>query len=1731
MFLAQPSNDGTPARPFRRPFIQSMRHTNAHGPNHIPPPMAAWLWRLPLAFSLLALASGTRAQCPTEIEVVEPISCSGADDAVLSVTVPDGIDPTDVYWLLESDTLFGAVQSGLGPGSYLAFVPGCSALGINVNEPFPFFITAEVDQLPTCDSPCSGVVTATPNFGQGPFTYSWSHDAAQTGSTGAGVCEQLLLVTATDVNGCVDDVTVTVEIPPVEVLTFSTDPSCNGFDDGTASAVATGGVGGGFTFEWTTAGGAPAGSGADLTDLPAGTYIVTATDTGGCSLSNSATLTDPPAVDVEVNTTPVSCFGDADGSATATFATATFYAWTGPNGYANAGPSLDAVSDLAPGSYTVFVTADDGCVGEGTAEVAEPQPVAAEPFFAPPACPGDFNGTVGIVPTGGAPTYDVLWTLPTGATLAGEFLNAVPAGTYDYALEDANGCAVSGSVTLEDPAPLSVTILATLPSCAEGPGSDDGVLEANVEGGVPPYLAAWAEPATLDVIATGLVASNLTAGPYGFGVMDLAGCQLDTLVILSAPDGLQLDLTAANPTCFGESDGLAEAMVTGGTPGYTVTWSGNVPNTIASNLMDLGAGDYVVTATDGNGCMADSAFALVEPAALDVTLTSVPAGCEENDGSAVAVVSGGLPDYTLEWTGPNGPAGDAASLDSLTPGAYQLDVTDANGCTATGTTEVTQLPPLAWTVDWAVVDCETGAGELTWSAEGGDAPLTPVLLGESGDPVDPAMWSALSPGTYGFSVEDARGCMLDTAFTLDPALSLEAEGLPAGCGGLGAVTASVTGGAGAVNWALTPDATSAGSDGQSAEWAGLPAGDYTVTADDGTCTASANVTVDGVDLFDWMVEAVDFACAVSPGAISIALTGGVEPIAYSGMLLDGGVSWASPDTVGLSAGEYVLNVTDAAGCVRDTTIELAAVDPVMATATVAPISCQGAADGAIEFAAMGGTEPLTFGAQGPSGTIEAPLDNLAPGTYVAGVVDGRGCTADSTVVLTDPAGITAVVTAVSESCPGTADGQAEVSASGGSGTLLVEWANGPQDSLWSNLTAGDYAWTVTDTAGCDASGTVTVEVGLGPVVLDTVLSGTCEGGVPSSVVELFVAGTASDVEVLLGGLPADVTAMSDTGSTWSWLDLAEGNYGWSVSFGGACSTMGNVDVTLANALEWIGTVTPPTCEGDSGSVVGITSGGSGLIQTTWTGVTVDGDTLGGDFLFTGPVPAGEYTFMANDDGGCAIDTTVSLAPLSSGLMLTSNVIQPSCGGALAGEATLLSSGGLPPYDIVVEGAEDSLFIPFLLPGSYPATLTDSAGCTTADTVVVDPASAFTLSAVVDSASCSNSEDGQIVLLPMDATGSVDFTFVGPFGATPAGDTIPNLAAGIYEITALDSAGCPSALLVAVGAPDPVVVTLDSLDRPSCVGDADGALAVNATGGSGDPLNWTVAWTLDGEEFESGAGISGLGEGTYAVVVTDSAGCTGDIESIPLVAEGDVMLSVPSDTVLCSGTPLTLEAEATGASTTTWAIVDTLGGAGLTAAVNAVDTGLSVWVFSAARLGCVRTDSVEVVGLSLPTLDAGADEIVPEGGVTGIGAFGNPAWSYSWSPAEELEDAGAPATITQPLFQTTDFVLTATTVEGCSATDTMTVEVLLELDIPSGFTPNDDGINDRWNLGGLGQYPSAEITVFNRWGDILFTQDATEAPWDGTLNGIPLPVGTYYYFIRVSEPALQAEWTGPITLMR
>jgi gliding motility-associated-like protein len=107
----------------------------------------------------------------------------------------------------------------------------------------------------------------------------------------------------------------------------------------------------------------------------------------------------------------------------------------------------------------------------------------------------------------------------------------------------------------------------------------------------------------------------------------------------------------------------------------------------------------------------------------------------------------------------------------------------------------------------------------------------------------------------------------------------------------------------------------------------------------------------------------------------------------------------------------------------------------------------------------------------------------------------------------------------------------------------------------------------------------------------------------------------------------------------------------------------------------------------------------------------------------------------------------------------------------------------------------------------------------------------------------------------------------------------------------------------------------------------------------------------------------------------------------------------------------------------------------------------------------------------------------------------------------------------------------TDANGCTNWDTVTVFVYPEIDIPNGFSPNGDGKNDYWIIDNIQQFPDCEVEVYNRWGEQLFYSKGYATPFDGKYKGQDLPVGTYYYIIRLNSPLYPKDYTGPLTIFR
>jgi gliding motility-associated-like protein len=168
---------------------------------------------------------------------------------------------------------------------------------------------------------------------------------------------------------------------------------------------------------------------------------------------------------------------------------------------------------------------------------------------------------------------------------------------------------------------------------------------------------------------------------------------------------------------------------------------------------------------------------------------------------------------------------------------------------------------------------------------------------------------------------------------------------------------------------------------------------------------------------------------------------------------------------------------------------------------------------------------------------------------------------------------------------------------------------------------------------------------------------------------------------------------------------------------------------------------------------------------------------------------------------------------------------------------------------------------------------------------------------------------------------------------------------------------------------------------------------------------------------------------------------------------------------------------------------------------------------------------------LPDIDAGPDVFIQLGASATLGArITDPSLHrYLWLPALQLDDATLLNPLCRPLKDTRYVIEAYNSVTRCTASDSMQVYVLTRPQVPNTFTPNGDGVNDRWEIRHLDKYPGCVVEVYATTGTLMYRSVGYSVPWDATLNGRPLPSGTYYYAIdlKTGDPRM----TGYVTVIR
>jgi PKD repeat protein len=1004
-------------------------------------------------------------------------------------------------------------------------------------------------------------------------------------------------------------------------------------------------------------------------------------------------------------------------------------------------------------------------------------------------CPMDMV----VVPDSSDCTPQVFWTEPTAednctVTLTSDFVpgDNFPVGTttvtYTATDQSNNSVSCSFDITIQ-PSPLSVEPIAVQGPCGYNlscNGATDGEATAIVSGGCMPYSYVWTNGQTTQT------ATGLGVGLHAVTVTDANGNSAVQTITLTQPDVLATDsLTApefvggANVSCEGVADGAVNINVIGGSEcvTYSFVWTG--PNGFVStdeDLTGLEAGTYVVTVTDASGCTYSDSITLNAPDTLNVVAT--PSDYNGNniscggasDGSIDLTISGGGAPYSVVWN-----TGDLTEdIDSLMAGIYSYTVTDANGCTATGSVTLNEPDGLSSFITASDyngfnISCNGLAdGSIDLTVNEGTQPYS--YLWNNGAITQDL--SNVGVGTYIVDITDANGCTLQDSVTLIQADSLILSLITSemvSCNGAndGSFFVQATGG--------VPVLVFSWSDGQMGPTAqDIGPGSYVATVTDiNGCQDSLLLQMTQPnELEAFVAQQLDVICfGESNGLVDVTVIGGSAPYEY-----DWSNGSIDQDLNGITAGTYVLEVTDANGCLDSLTVVInEPAQLIMTVDTVISSTCSGATDGEITVQAQGGTAPYTYtwpniGQSGPVAT------GLSAGVYEVEVEDANGCVWSLNVVVGQPVSIDAQVNiTVPNICNGTAIAEAEVVVSGGTSPYTYLWSDNTIGSFVTGLGAGTHSVTVTDAVGCDTTLLFVVnEPSAIAITWDTIYNVSCNG-YNNGQVEVDVAG---------GTIPYTVSwSNGDQGYVAN--NLASGSITVYVTDGNGCMDSLSTNITEPSPIVWIQHSTSMvTCNGgNDGEATVLVQGGVAPYTYAWTAIGQTGITAT-------QLVAGWYTFVATDANGCNYTDSIQITePTGMTVTVSSDTaVCPGNGVTISASAT----GGAGNFSYAWDnglGLGATHVVSPSVATTYSVQVTDQSGCpaqieTVTVSIATVPVAAFSSSS---SAPCTLPTDIQFTNMSSGATG-YQWLLGNGNTSTDVNPLTTYNTAGNYTVTLIASSG-------------------------------------------------------------------------------------------------------------------------------------------------------------------------------------------------------------------------------------------------------------------------------------------------------------------------------------------------------
>lgn len=835
------------------------------------------------------------------------------------------------------------------------------------------------------DCPYEGMVDLEMTNGFGTLDFEWSDGSTEEDlmNVPAGTYE----VTITDdhnVSIILDNIVVggtdADALGVAEVDNESVD--CYGNNTGAIQVIASGGQGS-FQYDWSNG-----LSGSYIDNLAQGEYEVTCTDVNGCTVMQAFVVDEPDELTMGSSVTGTEC-GEENG-----FAFLFGDGGTTPYLYdiGFGGQLNGSFPSLAAGDYEAKITDGNGCITElpFTVEAsAAPQAVAeaasavscTDPEVSVSAANSTYTGNV-----------DYLWTTDDG-TIVGdadsEIITVSSAGTYELKLiETSTGCISETSIEVEDETVLPMLSIADVDelNCT----ITEVMIDASASDSGDNLVYSWTtDDGNIVGDADGELINVDLGGTYTLMITNSDnGCSSsESIEVLADTEEPTIEVSSEVLTCA-----IAEVQVCATIEeGHTIVWATSGGDLTETCITVSAAGEYMATVSAPNGCTSSAVATVTASTDLPVVTVADPAvlTCTQESVQVSAMIENAMPDDVITWTDSNGNIVAEGSSDIMVtnPGTYDVSVTNALGCTTVTSIEVQEdinTPVASFDFD---VDTDGVVTLNSTSNEGGAVSWTladgTILTGE-------AVTISLSMGgEYEVCMTYANECGSDencqtVVYSTALAVSVDKSHLTCFESNNGSASAIVTGGAnGYIYYWIGPN----GFESTTAEITNLEAGIYTVliTDQDGS-EVSSEVTITQPEELRTMTENVqDVSCNGDlDGSIEFTMEGGTAPYQYAWS--DGSTDVNRSD---LSAGDYMLNVTDNNGCQFMKSYTITEPEVISIASLVTTEDEDGLSNGSISMEVTGGNGDYIY--EWSNGATTANLENLPAGEYSVIITDARGC--------------------------------------------------------------------------------------------------------------------------------------------------------------------------------------------------------------------------------------------------------------------------------------------------------------------------------------------------------------------------------------------------------------------------------------------------------------------------------------------------------------------------------------------------------------------------------------------------------------------------------------------------------------------------------------------------------------------------------------------------------------------